>query len=125
MSLTDKRLRHQKIHAARVREILAVRFPNCFAPRGEAKKPLKIGIGFDVLFALPELQSYSVSAALEDYCSGRTYCESMVAGAVRYALDGSEAGFVSALEADHARKRLEAFERGAEAHKPREETVSP
>jgi sRNA-binding protein len=113
----EKKLRYQKVHAARVRDILVVRFPNCFAPRGEAKKPLKLGIGFDVLLALPELNSYSIGAALEDYCSGRTYCESMVVGAARYALDGSEAGFVSALEADHATKRLEAFAREAETNK--------
>jgi ProP effector len=121
----DKRIRMQKAHAERVRNILVTRFPDCFAPKGEAKKPLKLGIGFDLLLALPELSSYSVNIALEDYTSGRKYCEALIPGAPRYSLDGFEAGIVSALEADHARKRIEAFERGAEAHKPREETVSP
>lgn len=114
MHIADKRFRFQKVHAARVREILCVRFPKCFAPKGEAKRPLKVGIGFDILLALPELSSYSIGAALDDYCNGRTYCEIMVEGAARISLDGSEEGVVSALEANHAQKRLEAWERNDE-----------
>ena len=116
MAVTDKRLRFQKAHAARVREILAVRFPNCFAPNGAPKKPLRIGIGFEIILAMPELSSYSIGAALDDYTNGITYCEAMVEGAPRVALDGSESGVVSALEADHARKRLEGWHRQAQSH---------
>lgn len=112
----DKRIRMSRIHAERVREILAVRFPHCFAPKGEAKRPLKLGIGFDILLELPELSSYSIGCALEDYTNGRTYCEALIPGAPRFSLDGSQCGFVSAIEADHGKRRVEAFER---AHQER------
>jgi len=117
MHIADKRFRFQKVHAARVREILCVRFPDCFAPKGEAKRPLKVGIGFDIMLEMPELSSYSIASMLEDYCVGRRYCENMIEGAPRIALDGSEVGFVSALEADHALKRVEAWVRQEEKTK--------
>jgi sRNA-binding protein len=112
----DKRLRMNKIHAERVREILVQRFPLCFAPKGEAKRPLKIGIGFDVQFAIPELSSYSVNIALEDYTNGRTYCAAIIAGNVRFDLQGNECGFVSETEANHCKRRLESYEREAALH---------
>lgn len=86
------------------RELLAERFPLCFAPKEVAeKRPLKIGIYHDIRARLPELSGRRVTAALHDYTTGPKYWTALVAGAVRIDLDGNPAGVVSADEADHAR----------------------
>lgn len=121
----DKRLRIQKLHAERVRNILVSRFPNCFAPKGEAKRPLKLGIGFDLLLELPELSSYSIGVALDDYCGGRRYCESLIPGETRFDLYGQEYGIVSALESEHGKRRVEAWQRESEKHAQESQPVSP
>lgn len=92
--------------------MLVERFPYCFAEKGAPlKMPLKIGIGLDILLAMPELSAYSIAAGLEDYTWGASYCLACKAGAERIGLDGKADGKVSQAEAEHALSRLALFER--------------
>lgn len=110
MSFSKNKLRSRRQHAEHVRALLVHRFPKCFAGQGEPKKPLKIGIGLDVLLMMPELSGYSIGVALEDYTWGRRYCESMKVGAPRIGLDGEEDGAVTESEAQQAMHRLYMFD---------------
>jgi len=99
-----------KAMVARVRAILVDRFPACFVPSGEMKKPLKIGIGQDIAHAIPELGSYEIGVALLDYTHGARYCEpASIEGAPRFNLEGKEDGKITHNEAAHMRGRLERF----------------
>jgi ProP effector len=112
-SRANMKQRRLKAHAASVREILVDRFPLTFTGPGRDKRPLKIGIGNDILLALPELAGASVALALADYAWGPTYCRNVVAGAERIGLDGQVTGIVSEREAEHAKRRMRLFERAA------------
>lgn len=117
------RLRMRRAHAAHVRALIAERFPACFSPKGAPlKRPLKIGIGLDLLLAMPELSAFSIGAALEDYTWGATYCAACVAGAARIDLDGQPDGSVSEAEARHAENRLALFHRFEAANAARAAT---
>lgn len=107
----------RKRHAEAVRRILAERFPKCFAKAGEPKRPLKIGIGEDIMLAMPELSSYGVKIGLEDYTFGRSYIDRLTPGAARIGLDGSEHGFVREEEAGLTEFRRIMFELDR-LHKP-------
>lgn len=107
----DRNKRGVRDMAARTRAILADRFPDCFAGKGEEKRPLKIGIGTDILLAMPELEPFPVAVALADYTFGPTYARLCTEGATRIGLDGAPVGIVSAAEAEHARRRLHLFTR--------------
>lgn len=99
----------------KIREFLVARFPNCFAPRGQGpKRPLKLGIARDLKVGARELSLYDVRQFLRDYCQGRRYLESLVAGAERVDLDGKPAGTVSQEEAAHAVAKLRAQKRNNE-----------
>lgn len=93
------------------RRILATRFPNCFAGKGEPKWPLAIGIHQQVFDAAPDLSKRSVRAALHNYIHGPKYLSNMVVGAIRLNLDGSAAGIVTAADAAHAVGRLRKLEK--------------
>lgn len=111
MSFSKNKMRSRRQTAHYVREILAARFPKCFsASEAIPKKPLKVGIGLDVMLMLPELSAYAVALALEDYTWGRRYCESMKRGAPRIGLDGEEDGFVTDQEAAQAAHRIFMFD---------------
>lgn len=83
------------IHAGKARDILIERFPLCFAARGLPKRPLKIGIRFDIKTAAPEIKTRTIHIGLFDYCQGPRYLESFVTGVQRIGIDGADAGAVT------------------------------
>jgi ProP effector len=92
---------------ARIIDILVEMWPGCFVPmRAPIKKPLKLGIGEDILLQLPELGARLVATALEDYTYEANYARAIVAGADRFDLDGKPCGKVTVREQDHAAWRL-------------------
>jgi ProP effector len=97
--------------AARVRGIIAERFPWTFKGRGDDKPPLKVGICFDIQCVMPELSRKAVALALGDYTWGPTYARNLVAGAPRIDLDGLPSGVVTPREAEHAAIRMRLFEK--------------
>lgn len=82
--------------AAETRAILVARFPECFMRKGKAKLPLKIGIDRDLAEQCQDIAAAHIRIAMKDYCGGPKYLKAMVEGARRVALDGSDAGFVTA-----------------------------
>jgi len=110
MIISRNKQKAQRQHAEHVRALLADRFPKCFAGQGQPKRPLKVGIGQDLLLQMPELSAYSIGVALEDYCWGKRYCASMIAGESRINLEGEPDGVVRPMEADHAALRLRMFD---------------
>jgi sRNA-binding protein len=82
-----------------IRALLAERFPKCFAAKGQAKRPLKIGIHADIRKAAPDISIKELNRGLFDYTAGPRYLEAMTGGAVRVDLDGNDAGTVTAEEA--------------------------
>ena len=117
MAFSRNKMRSKKIHAEEVRRILCDRFPDCFARPGEPKRPLKIGIGVDLALMIPELSSYSIALALEDYTFGRRYCAALTPGAARVGLDGKDDGFVTEAEAAHGAGRIAMFESSRQERK--------
>lgn len=76
------------------RAFLVQKFPFCFVPKGEPKRPLKVGIHVDMqrLGVLPT--SKRIKAFLGDYTRGPIYLEAVAAGGPRYGLEGKIAGQV-------------------------------
>jgi sRNA-binding protein len=95
--------------AGATRELLALTFPKCFAGKGEAKWPLKIGIDRDIKAAMPELSRKQIERALADYCGGPTYHRAMLERLGRIDLHGRYAGIVDANAVSFAAARLEAI----------------
>jgi hypothetical protein len=91
--------------AESTREILVERFPDTFMAKGQPKRPLKVGIYADLRAAAPDLSASKITLALNDYCTGPKYLDSLVAGAGRMDLRGSVAGVVTAVEAEAAARR--------------------
>jgi len=83
----------------RVVDQLTERFPNCFRPNGEQKRPLKIGIRDDILAAMPEVDPKKLSAALAHYVRRKSYTCRMKPGSPRYGLDGEVCGVVELMHA--------------------------
>lgn len=106
----------QKRRIAQTRELLCALFPLAFSGKGEAKRPLMIGVGNQILLDRPEIGSTNLSLALSDYTSGPTYLRNVVAGAARVDLLGNDAGAVTEAEAAYAAERLKAFEAFARTH---------
>ena len=110
MSAADDRRekrRKWRLEAKATRTLLAERFPRCFAPKGEPKRPLKLGIHNDLRAAAPDISRRLIRIALEDYTTGNSYLRSMDAGAARLDLEGWPAGEVSITHAKLARQQLE------------------
>jgi ProP effector len=86
---------------------LATAFPNCFFVSGHQRRPLKLRIRTDlqplVVFTAEELD-----AALRFYVRSDTYLQGCTEGGPRIDLAGAEVGSVTAAEAAHAQKLLEA-----------------
>lgn len=96
----------RRMFATLGRQVLAERFPLCFAPQGAPKRPLKVGIYADIRAAVPDLSSRKLVCALRDYTAGPLYLRGLVAGATRVGLDGEPAGEVTAEEEAKARAAL-------------------
>ncbi|WP_371346509.1 ProQ/FINO family protein [Ancylobacter sp. IITR112] len=110
MSAADERRekrRRWRLEATATRALLAERFPRCFAPKGEPKRPLKLGIHNDLRAAVPDISRRLIRIALDDYTTGNSYLRAMAAGAARLDLDGWPAGEVSITHAKLARQQLE------------------
>lgn len=105
--------RFQRKRAEEVRSILVEKFPLCFMPKGEPKKPLALGLHVRIEERIPELSRDDVAWALRDYTSGATYLKAMVAGAARLNLDGKAEGAVDEEAAAVAARRLQAMDRVA------------
>jgi len=80
--------------AFRMRDTLIERWPNCFKGPEQAKLPLKIGIHRDIKAIAPELSTKDLGTAIRYYVGDYQYRQAMVAGAVRFDLDGNPAGVV-------------------------------
>jgi ProP effector len=88
-------------------DILSQRFPRAFSRDGAKRRPLKLGIHFDLVAALDgAIPSLDLRAALQLYTSSPWYQRTLIAGAVRVDLNGDEAGEVSAEHAEIARQSL-------------------
>lgn len=95
-----------RVRIAETRKVLAERFPAAFMRKGgPTKLPLKVGIRDDVLAAVPDLNPTLVRRAIGDYVTGPKYARAMVAGAVRFDLQGMPAGVVTEEEAKYAQSR--------------------
>ena len=81
--------------------IFIERWPRCF---GKAQ-PLKVGIGADIIAALPDLKPHAVGTALHAYVRSPEYLARMIEGTGRVDLDGKVVGIVTAAEAARARSQ--------------------
>jgi sRNA-binding protein len=88
------------------RRILVERFPACFMPKRDEKKPLAIGIIHQVFAAAPDMSRRSIRLAVHDYCNGLKYWRNCVEGAARVNLDGSPSGTVTAEQAEFAGRTI-------------------
>ncbi len=114
-----------KIHYKRAREtraILVERFPNVFAAKGAAKRPLRLGIHVDIIRACPDLSIRDVRNALADYTSGFKYLEGTVAGVKRIGLDGNAYEPVTERQGANANARMEAMRKARTEENARQQS---
>jgi sRNA-binding protein len=103
MSGKDKKRRMAKVGI----ELLAEKFPRCFAMLESRRRPLKIGIDQDILAALPDgISRHEIRRALRSYCGNAGYLRSMKVGVTRVGLDGNAAGTVTEDDMAHALAEL-------------------
>jgi ProP effector len=98
-------------NARLVQETLAVlieRYPKCFTLAEADRRPLKIGVGGEIVAAHPDIQRSRIGAALAWYTRSWAYLEKLTEGAERVDLAGAGAGVVSASEAADAVEKLAA-----------------
>jgi sRNA-binding protein len=91
--MSKKRISYDRV--VEVRILLRQIFPDTFRGFKEPKLPLKVGIGFDIKVALPELSWRAINGALSDYARGPTYLGALKAGAPRFNLKGEPDGIVT------------------------------
>jgi ProP effector len=84
---------------------LAEQFPG-IAPRGQACRPLKIGVHLDLAEALPDMDADAITTFCKIYTAATRYRRSLTEGAARVGLDGQPVGIVTAQDAAHAAKLL-------------------
>jgi ProP effector len=109
--------------ALRAIELLAERFPGCFAVDEGGRRPLKIGIRQD-LVAFGILSKTGLKAALHAYCSTAAYRSLLVAGATRIDLDGNPAGVVTPeqVRPPKSKKRPQAAKPASNVKAPKPES---
>lgn len=89
------------------RVVLVARFPLCFWPKGERKRPLKVGIIRDLYERCPDIPADLIRKALADYCLGPSYQVTLLkAGEARLDLDGNPCGMVTERHSAAAVKLL-------------------
>jgi sRNA-binding protein len=89
------------------RKTLLAKYPQCFCNKGSLKKPLKIGIKFDLFKAEPTIPQDLIRKALVDYCNGVTYLVALLkVGTPRVDLRGNQDGSVSEYHAEKAAEKL-------------------
>jgi sRNA-binding protein len=84
---------------------LADLFPVFVTDRWREHRPLKVGIG-EELIATGIMKGWEVAKALRHYCGGRMYLRAVAAGGFRYDLSGMPAGEISTEDREWARTRL-------------------
>ncbi len=93
--------------------VLVAEYPKCFTLAEADRRPLKVGIGADVIANHPELKPSHIGQALAWYTRSIAYMERLTEGAARIDLGGAVAGSVSAIEAADALARVKARTRGS------------
>lgn len=96
------------------RRLLAEQYPAAFAPKGQGfrKKPLKMGIEFDLLHrGLRDAQGFfmtldRIEKAVKEYTNGAKYAHALARGGSRYDLDGLPHGRVSEITQSKAIARI-------------------
>ena len=88
--------------------VLLERYPLCFFGLEGKRKPIKCGILHDLL-ATGVMPASDLAKVLRYYCSNEGYLRASRAGASRLDLEGNVAGEVTAAQAAHARKNLDAI----------------
>ena len=88
--------------------MLTIRWPLAFWVPETRRKPLKIGIHYDIM-AAGGFEEPKLRAALRAYTATIAYRRSLVAGAERIGLDGGVAGWVTAEQAAVAREQNDRF----------------
>ena len=106
MKPTERRRKARIIET--VLAVLVARYPKCFTLAEADRRPLKVGIGGDVIAHHPELKPSNIGQALAWYTRSRAYLERMVEGAERVDLGGVAAGTATAIEAADALVKLKA-----------------
>lgn len=81
-------------------------FPECFAGRRKAKRPLQNNILDEIVWRCPDIDREGVRLALIDYCNGEKYLTALVSGAARIDLDGNVVGCVTSVAAERAAMKL-------------------
>ena len=90
---------------------LAEQFPG-IAPRGQACKPLKIGVHLDLAAALPDMTAEDITTFCKIYTAQPRYRIALIEGAPRVGLDGQSVsnengkGIVTAADEAHAAKLM-------------------
>lgn len=87
-------------------QLLCERFPKTFDM--DARRPLKVGIYNDLLFALRDtaISHRSLKQAIKTYTDSTDYQRTIVTGAARIDLTGAAVGIVIAKAEAYAGKRL-------------------
>lgn len=90
-----------------IRAVLVERFPDCFVPRREPKRPLAKSIhkalyAAELPYSNPELGGF-----LNKYCGSRKYLASMVEGVARIDLYGNPVSIVKANDERVAKERMQ------------------
>jgi ProP effector len=99
----DSKRQQKRAAIGQAIELLAQRFPKCFAVTPARRRPLKVGIAADLVQRLDTaLSSRLVPATLAAYTHHRRYRQQLVAGAKRLDLDGMVVGAVTIAEAQQA-----------------------
>jgi sRNA-binding protein len=98
-----------------VRCRILAEFPGCFAPRGEACRPLAIGINTALAAAMPDLSTDEVQQALHQYTCAWRYKTAVAAGGPRYNLAGEIEGEVTPDDQAHAAAKLAAMKEAKKA----------
>ena len=105
-------------------ELLCREFPACFVQFERRRRPLKIGISYDILARLgDQLDRELLGRALRYYTRNTFYRLSQQPGAPRIDLDGKACGTVS--EADAASAAKDVAGRKAAAAAKKQQTVRP
>lgn len=89
---------------------LAERFPKAF--RLEDKRPLMVGVYYQLRARCPDISARHLFFALHEYMETPSYQSLLVEGARRVSLNGNPAGVVTEAEAERAREALDKMSRG-------------
>jgi ProP effector len=91
--------------------LLAATWPKAFSVEFAGRKPLKVGIGNEIAVATEgAITQAELDAALNLYCSHKSYLKKLREGAERVDVDGNPVGTVTAEQAATAHRRIQRME---------------